>query len=269
MRVFKTTYRDRKGVTQESSKWYVEFRDHAETIRRLPAFTSKQASEAFSYINGLRQAKNGISAQTFNFYLQAIKQFCRWMVKDRRATENPLLHLQGLNVHTDRRHDRRALSLEELTLLLQTATDGPVRFNLAGPERALLYSHSDHDKELAAMRALPNLPKPAPKASKAPEKTDDSASNVLAFCLAQNGTSGEISRDSGRLNEEDKTASQAADETQLVAVLNGGGEIRTHGTLAGPPVFKTGAFNRSATPPDLGRKCSWGGKIRQKGWGNG
>jgi site-specific recombinase XerC len=92
-----------------------------------------------SHINGLRQAKNGISAQTFNFYLQAIKQFCRWMVKDRRATENPLLHLQGLNVRTDRRHDRRALSLEELTLLLETATDGPVRFNLAGPERELLY----------------------------------------------------------------------------------------------------------------------------------
>ena len=30
---------------------------------------------------------------------------------------------------------------------------------------------------------------------------------------------------------------------------NGGGEIRTHGTLAGPPVFKTGAFGHSATPP--------------------
>jgi hypothetical protein len=69
------------------------------------------------------------------------------------------------------------------------------------------YSHSDHDKELAAMRALPNLPKPAPKSLKAPENTGDSASSVLAFCLAQNGTSGEISGDSGRLNEEDKTAS--------------------------------------------------------------
>ena len=514
MRVFKTTYRDRQGVTQESSKWYVEFRDHAETIRRLPAFTSKQASEAFgqnleklisyhratggltdpvlqqwlsqipqstrerlveiglldgeraavskplskhlddfaeslkskgstarhvelvksraskviegcgfqhyssisaskvlSHINCLRQAKNGISAQTFNFYLQAIKQFCRWMVKDRRAIENPLLHLQGLNVRTDRRHDRRAMSLEELTLLLEIATDGPVRFNVSGQERALLYrlavetglragelrslspasfrlsgseptvtvaaaycknrrestlplrpdtvemlvahlkrrqaddcafavpprqhvakmiradldaarakwvkeakndeererreksdflaytnhakrkadfhalrhtfisnlaaggvhpkiaqtlarhstfaltmerySHSDHDKELAAMRALPNLPKPAPKSLKAPENTGDSASSVLAFCLAQNGTSGEISGDSGRLNEEDKTASQAADETQLAAVCNGGGEIRTHETLAGLPVFKTGAIDHSATPPEI------------------
>ncbi len=29
----------------------------------------------------------------------------------------------------------------------------------------------------------------------------------------------------------------------------GGGEIRTHGTLAGTTVFKTAAFNHSATPP--------------------
>jgi len=512
MRVFKTTYRDRQGVTQESSKWYVEFRDHAETIRRLPAFTSKQASEAFgqnleklisyhratggltdpslqqwlsqipqsarerlveiglldgeraavtkplskhlddfaeslkakgstarhvelvksrankviegcgfqhyssisaskvlSHINSLRQAKNGIGAQTFNFYLQAIKQFCRWMVKDRRATENPLLHLQGLNVRTDRRHDRRALSLEELTLLLETATDGPVRFNVSGQERALLYrlavetglragelrslspasfrlsgdeptvtvaaaycknrrestlplrpdtvellavhlkdqqrdccalaipprehvakmiradldvarakwineakndgerehreksdflaytnhakrkadfhalrhtfisnlaaggvhpkiaqtlarhstfaltmerySHSDHDKELAAMRTLPNLPKPAPKASKTSEKPGKSASSVLAFCLAQNGTSGESSVDSGGLKSDTAGDSQSAPQKGNTAFSNGGGEIRTHGTLAGPPVFKTGAFDHSATPP--------------------
>jgi hypothetical protein len=33
----------------------------------------------------------------------------------------------------------------------------------------------------------------------------------------------------------------------------GGGGIRTHGTLASTPVFKTGAFNRSATPPWSGR----------------
>ena len=34
------------------------------------------------------------------------------------------------------------------------------------------------------------------------------------------------------------------------SLLNsGGGGIRTRGTLAGPPVFKTGAFDHSATPP--------------------
>src|SRR5207244_2182383 len=45
MRVFKTSYRDKKGRTKEAAKWYVEFRDHLEIIRRLPAFASKAASE--------------------------------------------------------------------------------------------------------------------------------------------------------------------------------------------------------------------------------
>jgi hypothetical protein len=44
-RVFKTTYKDAKGRTKEAAKWYVEFRDQLETVRRLPAFTSKAASE--------------------------------------------------------------------------------------------------------------------------------------------------------------------------------------------------------------------------------
>ena len=45
MRVFKTTYTDRKGRTKEAADWYIEFRDHLEIIRRLPAFQSKPASE--------------------------------------------------------------------------------------------------------------------------------------------------------------------------------------------------------------------------------
>ncbi len=45
MRVFRTTYKDAKGKTKQAAKWYVELRDQRETIRRLPAFTSKAASE--------------------------------------------------------------------------------------------------------------------------------------------------------------------------------------------------------------------------------
>ena len=33
--------------------------------------------------------------------------------------------------------------------------------------------------------------------------------------------------------------------------LCGGGEIRTHGPVAQTPVFKTGAFDHSATPPSI------------------
>ena len=45
MRVFKTTYKTRKGKTREAAKWYVEIKDQLDTVRRLPAFTSKAASE--------------------------------------------------------------------------------------------------------------------------------------------------------------------------------------------------------------------------------
>jgi|GEM_PF-275561 len=242
MRVFKTTYRDRQHKTQTAGKWYVEFRDQHDIIRRVPAFTSKAASEEFgrnierlvayhhatggqadpalqSWINelpknarrklatigliesrraaagvsldnhvtdftealkakgntlrhvelvtgrirnvidgcgfhywsditaakvqnqlaGLREGKSGISPQTFNFYLQAMKQFCRWMVRERRAVESPLTHIGGLNVQLDRRHDRRALSVDELLLLLESTQDGPMRFGITGPERTVIY----------------------------------------------------------------------------------------------------------------------------------
>jgi hypothetical protein len=44
-RLFKTTYRDRRGRWRKATRWYVEFRDHLSTVRRLPAFTSRAASD--------------------------------------------------------------------------------------------------------------------------------------------------------------------------------------------------------------------------------
>jgi hypothetical protein len=42
----------------------------------------------------------------------------------------------------------------------------------------------------------------------------------------------------------------------------GRGGIRTHGTLAGTPVFKTGALNHSATLPLLQDQALGGAKIK-------
>ena len=101
------------------------------------------------FLDGMRANGTGISAQTFNFYLQAIKQFCRWMLKNKRATESPLAHLDALTVTTDRRHDRCAYSVEALQRLLDAAYNGPDRcgrtklgelaWDMTGPERAMLY----------------------------------------------------------------------------------------------------------------------------------
>jgi integrase len=98
-----------------------------------------QASQVQRYLAALREGEDDISAQTFNFYLQAIKQFCKWMVQDQRAMESPVGHLKGLNVKVDRRHDRRAFQPDEVKHLLATTATAPKRFGATGSQRAMLY----------------------------------------------------------------------------------------------------------------------------------
>jgi integrase len=89
-----------------------------------------------------RIRKDGpLSHQTSNFYLQSTKQFCKWMIRPaRRATESPLGHLSGLNVKVDRRHDRRAYSVEEFRYLLaHLGQDTTIRGKMTSDERAVVY----------------------------------------------------------------------------------------------------------------------------------
>jgi hypothetical protein len=46
--------------------------------------------------------------------------------------------------------------------------------------------------------------------------------------------------------------------------IGGRGGIRTHGTLAGTPVFKTGALNHSATLPSLRHQALGAIKIKNR-----
>jgi integrase len=78
-----------------------------------------------------------ISAKTKNYYLAAIKQFCRWMIKDQREDKSPIEHLGRLTVPDD--EYRRALSFDEAGTLLETTEKAPKRFGMSGHERAVLY----------------------------------------------------------------------------------------------------------------------------------
>jgi integrase len=60
-----------------------------------------------------------ISSQTANYYLKSMKQFCRWMVNDGRASISPIEHLQPFGDGLDIRHERRALEPDEIRLLLE------------------------------------------------------------------------------------------------------------------------------------------------------
>jgi len=129
-------------------------RDHAQSFRvlriingcRFATLSDVSASKTQNYVAGLRQdtttadrAHRGISAASFNYYIRDARSFFRWMVRDGRCHENPLTHLQGVNTRTDRRHDRRALSTDELRWLLEMTAAGPERYGMTGPTRAMLY----------------------------------------------------------------------------------------------------------------------------------
>ena len=95
------------------------------------------ASGTQRYLADLRTG--GLSVQTSNHYLRAIKQFSRWLVRDRRMPDDPLAHLAMLNVKTDRRHDRRALTADEFSRLIDAAMVGPEVVCIPGPDRAMMY----------------------------------------------------------------------------------------------------------------------------------
>ncbi len=113
----------------------------------IASFSDVSASKVQKFIAELRHDRRanderivrGISAASFNYYLRDARSFFRWMVHDGRATENPLAHLQGVNARMDRRHDRRAMSLDELRWLLDTTGTAAERFGMTGEERAMLY----------------------------------------------------------------------------------------------------------------------------------
>jgi len=122
-----------------------------QTIGRLKAlfdgcgfklWSDMKATAVEGWLAEQREAKqdsDGLSRQSSNYYLTAAKSFGKWMIRERRASQSPLEHLRNLNVATDRRHDRRELSVDEVRRLLWATYHGPSRYGLTGPERALVY----------------------------------------------------------------------------------------------------------------------------------
>ena len=128
-------------AAREKSRQYIDTTINAikriVTDCRFKCWTDITAVKVENYLKKLRE--KGISYRRSNAYLMAIKMFTYWMIEAGRASENPLQYLSGLNVRTDRRHDRRAISVDEIRRLLETTTAQPERFGMSGPARSLLY----------------------------------------------------------------------------------------------------------------------------------
>ncbi|MBL7185291.1 MAG: site-specific integrase [Phycisphaerae bacterium] len=90
--------------------------------------------------NALEQYLSGMDrkSRTYNNYIVAFKGFCKWAVKNKYAHTNPVDECDLIGSGEDEQ-ERRALSPEELRLLLETTRQAPTRFGLTGTERCILY----------------------------------------------------------------------------------------------------------------------------------
>ena len=126
-----------KGTTDKHAGMVLSRAEKVIGTTKAKRISELRPSAAQGAIQSLRD--EGLSLQTCNHYLRAVKQFSRWLWRDGRAREDALAHLTGYNVALDRRHDRRALTDDEVTRLIEAAEQGPVVLGMTGPERAMLY----------------------------------------------------------------------------------------------------------------------------------
>ncbi len=81
-----------------------------------------------------------IGHRTYNHYIQAIDSFCNWCVENGRVLTNPLNGLERLNTEVDLRHKRRALTQDELTMLVRSARESGEEIQcFSGEIRARIY----------------------------------------------------------------------------------------------------------------------------------
>ena len=154
---------ERAAIGKPLSEHIEEFKEHLTKKERNPkhikevtgtlnrvfrdcdfaTWTDISAAKLKDYLDGLRDGGNGISKRRYNGLLGTAKFFCRWMVKQQKATSSPIEFLEGMdNQQTDSRHPRRVLELNDFRRFLEAALMGPKKYGLTGYERSLLYRFS-------------------------------------------------------------------------------------------------------------------------------
>jgi integrase len=95
------------------------------TVQRCKAILDACKCQRIADLSASRMQKaagalvdQGKGLVTVNHYLTAVKGLAEWLVKDRRMPDNPLVGLRTYNARTDLRHQRRALTADEVQRLL-------------------------------------------------------------------------------------------------------------------------------------------------------
>ena len=103
-------------------------------INRVSQITPARVQQALKSIKDA-----GRSHATLNKSLTAIKAFSKWLVANHRLPSDAIAHVKAFNKHTDRRYERRALTVDELRRLIDAAERAQSKRGISGPDRAMAY----------------------------------------------------------------------------------------------------------------------------------
>ncbi len=98
--------------------------------------------ESIEAVLGEMLESDEIGRRSYNHYVQAMEQFCTWLVPKRIAA-SPLVGMKRLNADVDVRHPRRALTSDQFTKLVESARGSGILIQcFTGEERARIYTLS-------------------------------------------------------------------------------------------------------------------------------
>lgn len=126
-----------KGGTRKHAMVTAHRAERVLNLAHARRISDLSLSKALDALAALRD--EGLSQETINHHVRAVKAFSRWLHRDGRAREHALAHLATSNPEADRRRKRRALTSEEAARLVQAAERGPVVKGMTGPDRAVVY----------------------------------------------------------------------------------------------------------------------------------
>ena len=121
------TQRIRDVLTRCGAKW----------LRDLSAASVQAAIAALT--TPTKAHPRGLSKQSLCHYVRAVKQFSRWLQRERRTAEDTLIGVKMYNVETDKRRERRGFSAEEMAVLLEFTRQAPTRQGMTAQARAAAY----------------------------------------------------------------------------------------------------------------------------------
>ena len=146
---------DRQGIELPDGQDWFKLSEVAELLDVKPGSVSKAVQRNRLEATGAGKARRfpkatvhalaermskGLSSETSNHHVRALRSFGRWLARTRRWPSNPFDNLALLNTSMDRRHDRRELCADELCQLLVATRNSPRSFRgLAALDRWALY----------------------------------------------------------------------------------------------------------------------------------